>query len=325
VSSGTTITFDDLAQLKVSASLQTIGTLDMERDFLRIYAHDTTGGTEEKTALGTFLLSTPSVTHTSRREQERTLTKGSAEGYSLLLVASQETTEAPYFVAAGTGAVAHAKAILEARGLRVSAEASSSALSAPAVFDAGTSWLAVANDLLARAGFDTAEIDGYGGVLFSRYYDPASLAPTITLEDGPECIFADEVAHEFDLFEVPNKVVALSSGQDVTLIATATNTDPQNRYSIPSRGRTITHVETVSQIESQAALEALARRVLQDKTSAVESIRVRHPWFGPIIGKAARLVYERAELDFVGVAVSQTVTLDEAMSAETRFRRFVRM
>jgi hypothetical protein len=324
VSDGGGIDYNDLAALKVTGSVPLIGPLDLGRDWLRIYAIITYRDKSDKTALGTFLASTPTLTLTSKRGVTGALVRGSADLYSLLLVLEQTAFDTPYSVPAGTNAVARAKALVASVGLRVVADDSASVLSTPPVWEAGTSYLEAVNWLLKYAGFDTAEVDGYGAVIMRRYSDPAMLSPVVTFADDADCIFADEVPYEFDIFSVPNKVIAVMSSQDATMTTTAINADPLNRYSTVARGRTVTHVETVSQIESQEALNALAQRVLQEKTSAVESVIVRHVWIPVLPGQGARLAYARADTDFTGVISSMTVKLSKSMPCDTRVRKFVR-
>jgi hypothetical protein len=324
VGGGGAIDYNDLTSLKASGSLPLSGDLGLGDGYLRVWAECDLDGEHAEVALGTFVASAPSLVYSGRRGAEgEVLAEGEAELHSLLLLLSQQAFGSPHTVPAGTGAVAHAKGLAESVGLVVDAAPSASALAAPAVFDAGVSCLEAVNWLLAYAGFDGAGVDGMGRVRLVPYTDPAGLAPSVTLTDGEGCVFAPEVPWELDTFEVPNRVVAVCDGPEAAMSAVAEN-HGDNRYSVEAQGRTVTHVERVTQTESQAALRALAERVLSEKTSAVESVEVTHPWLPLSMGDAARLVYGRAGLDLTGVAASQTLSLVPGMPCKTRFRRFVR-
>jgi hypothetical protein len=328
VQDGGEVTYNDLTALKASGSVPLIGELDIANDYLRIYSISTLGGETEQIAHGTFLPSVPSLTLTSKRGENEELKTGTAALYSLLQLLAEQAVDAPYSVASGVNALGRAKSLIASVGLNVVADASTAVLVTAANFDAGTSYLEIVNWLLRYADFDSAEVDGYGNVVLKRYVDPAMLSPVVTFGAGPDCIFMEGVVHEFDMREVPNKVVAVMSGQDSTMTATAVNEDPFSRYSTVRRNRTIVHVEQVSQIETQAALDEAAKRTLQQLTSAVESVEFDHVFLPFSTGQAARLDYTLPDmevLDFVGVASSKTVKLSIGMPCRTRLRKFVRM
>jgi hypothetical protein len=139
-------------------------------------------------------------------------------------------------------------------------------------------------------------------------------------------IFSDVVKYEFNIFEVPNKVIAIKSAADdeAPMTAVAVNSDPQSIYSTVSRGRVVPYIETVSDVENQAALQAVADRVLASKTSAVESVEISHPFLPYWNGDALRLCYTKHDLDLTGIAVSKELSLIPGMVCKTRIRRFVR-
>jgi hypothetical protein len=319
---GGSVEDNDLTAIKSSGQVSYHGTLDIGTDYLRIYSDSLSADRSETVTVahGTYLVS---VTQRTLRD---TTSEGTAELYSLLLLLDEDVTPEPYSVPAGTVAVTRAAEIVRARGLKVQADSSTAALTAPMTFDAGIKWLDVVNDLLSFASVSSAGIDAYGTVLFRRYVDPSALTPVITFRDSVDgAHFAEGVVWEFDTSAVPNKVVAIKSSQDSVMTAVAINDDPRSRDSTVSRGRTFAATETVNDIEDQAALDALAQRLLVQKTSAVESLEVEHPYQPFDIGVAGRLIYKLRDTDFVGVSVRRTLTLSKGLICKTRFRRFVRM
>jgi hypothetical protein len=325
VADGGSIEYNDLTALKVSATVPLLGRLDLGEDWLRIYSIHVLDDEEVRLAHATLMLSVPSYTLTSKRSFEGPLVQGTAELYSLLHILEEQVTDVPLSIPAGTLAVQYAASLISSAGLSVQSDESAAVLNSGATFDAGTPYLEIVNWLLDYAGFDSAEIDGYGNVQLRRYTDPSALSPVVIFRDDDECTFFEGVVQQFNMHDVPNKVIVIMTNEETTLTSVAVNDDPQSRYSTVSRGRAITRVETVTQAESQAALDAVAESVLRTATSAVESVVVSHVFVPFETGQAGRLIYAQAEMDFVGVAASKTLTLSHGMPCETRFRRFVRM
>jgi hypothetical protein len=201
------------------------------------------------------------------------------------------------------------------------------ALSTARVYDAGQTYLEVCNDLAAVAGFSSLGIDAAGGVVLHRYTDPASRAVSFELRDDvSNIVMAPTMTWEFDTFSVPNCVVSVrSSSTAPAMVAVATNDNPMSIYSTVSRRRTVTYVDNVNDIESQDALQARAERVLVEKSSAVESVEVSHPYLPYQTGETGQVLYSRHGIDFVGTVVDKTITLVPGMRCTTRLRRFVRM
>ena len=315
---GGSIEENALTQIKATGGVPFMSVPDIGNDLLRVYADIASDGGQVSHPLGTFVVSTPSASLVGG------ISKGKADLYSVLQIPLEQAMAQPLTLMPGTALVAKAAALLQGLGLNVVADQSGAVTSGVRNYPSGTSYLEAVNDMLEAAGFSSAAVDAYGSVLLTRYADPASLSPAVVLRDGHDCTFAPEVRYEFDAFNVPNQVIARMSNDEVTMTAVATNSDPGNRYSTVSRGRIVTHVEEVSDIGSQPELQALAQRVLSDKTSAVESMEVRHLYVPFAIGSAVLLDYSEAGASFLGTSVKRTVRLSPGMPCTTRLRRFVR-
>lgn len=316
-----------LTATKVSGYVPFVSMPEIGNDFLRIYLTAEAAGQRQKVALGTFLVSAPSSTLTGKRDyMQIPLRTGAAALDSLLRIVDEQHFSSPVSLSAGTLAIGAARAIVEAEGLSVVADSSTVELQKDMVFDSGENKLDAINMLLEYAGFSSLDIDGYGTARMRRYVDPALLSAAVVWSDRvPGCTFVPEVKHEFDKSNVPNKVIAIYSSEQTTMTAVAINDDPGNQYSTVSRGREVTHVETVSEVESQAALEAKARQVLISLTSAVEHITIEHSFEPFELGDGAMLDYSAAGQQFSGVVVSSSMKLAPSMPCTTGVRRFVRM
>ena len=320
---GGALEYNDLTSLKVTGSVRYDGRLDLGNDYLRVWMDtEAPGGEGESIPLGTFIVAAPRVTLTPAA------TEGAADLYSLLLLLDGSGIREPLTVPAGANAVGCAAGMARDAGLDVSFEASAAALAVPRVYDAGTSRLEVINDLLKVAGYDSAEVDGMGTVVMRPYRDPTGLNPVVTIDDGARAVLTGEVAHELDILNVPNVVVAVVSNDSGHMVATAVNSTPANRYSTVSRGREVVELVELSDIHSQDALQAYAESVLASKTSAVESVELRHAFLPYGAGDTVRVSISAPDgasrLDFTGSVAKRSLTLDHTATVAARVRRFVR-
>lgn len=315
---GGTLDYNDLTTLKVTGNLPYTDSLDIGNDFLRIWldTEEMATGELESLALGTFLVSTPTTTLSSSRAY------GTADLYSVLQLLIGGTFRDFAAIPDGTRAVDYAAGIVRSAGLPVVAVASSAALSVPMVIKPGTSRIEVVNDLLRIAGYDTAEVDGYGNVLLSPYSDPTGTHPVAVLDTGLRSVLLPEAEHDMDDFDVPNVIVAVVDNDAVHMRAVAVNDDPANRFSTASKRMEITERVEVSDISSKKALQDYADSVLQSKTTAVESIHVSHAFIPYNTGDTVRVALP--QIDITGSVASRSLTLDKDMMVESRVRRFVR-
>lgn len=318
---GGSIKYQDLTSLKVSADLPFVGDFGIGANYLRIYSVSTLGDESITMLHGTFMPSRPSTDYSGAAAT------GTIDCYSLLKVLDDMAVEEPLTIAPGSDPVGQATLLVADAGLAFIADESAMLLSSSRSYDAGTSYLEICNDLMGVAGFGSLGIDASGAVRLERYMDPTDLSPLWTLrDDRPGVVFGPDVSHDFDVFDVPNKVIAIKSNasDEEPLMATAVNNDPLSVFSTVARGREVVHVATVSDVEDQEALQTVAERILIEKSGAVESIEVRHSFLPYNAGKALRLVYTRHSIDVTGVVVSKELGLERGMPCKARIRRFVR-
>jgi hypothetical protein len=335
-----------LADLKVSGSLDYVELPTIGNDLVRIYyiASNDTG--TERVALATMFLSTSNYDVVYTSEQ------GSADLYSVLRILASKKVRGTLTIPAGTVAISYAVALIESLGLPTHADASSATLNTDAVFTAenGDSYLTIVNYLTTFASFSSCYPDAMGTVCLDRYIDPSSKTPTVAFSDRePEADsiqiasiggtytqvevhpetdipFAAKIAYTYDVFDGPNVVVAVCSGASGTtpITSIAINDDPGSPFSTTSRGYEITLTETVSDVSSQSALDAIATQKLAAQSSNVETIEVQHPYtpeFG--MGDCALIDYTKADRKWTMSAVSQQMKSSPLLLCTTKFRRFI--
>lgn len=174
----------------------------------------------------------------------------------------QDRTESTFTAQTGLPVLSIVKSVIESAGETIDIDASETLqLGSPMVWKAGTSRLAIVNELLGAIGYQDLWVDGAGAFRATPYVRPAARpihysilndesgeALVRELTDGEQSIYTPEWTRDRDSYDIPNRVAAVASGSaDASpLTGIATNEDPLSPYSYPSRGRwVVTVVEGV--------------------------------------------------------------------------------
>jgi len=206
-------------------------------------------------------------------------------------VLDQDAVDETYTVAAGTKILSAISAVISSAGESIDVDATvADALSSAMVWPTGTTKLQIVNDLLGAMNYDSLWVDGDGQFQATPYVLPADRSPIYELlnvvrelVDGEKSIYGNEWTRDQDLFDVPNKVIAVQSGTGdaAALSGTYTNTDVDSPFSYPSRGnrwltKVLEGVETPEGTEAEviAFLEAAARRSLIASSSVQATVEV---------------------------------------------------
>lgn len=214
----------------------------------------------------------------------------------------QDAIEASFTAAADVPALSVVRQVVESAGEIVAIDESDArTLTAPLVWEAGTSKLTIVNDLLDALGYQALWVDGVGNFRLTRVTRPAERSTRYTmlndaggqalmreLADGAESIYLPEWVRDRDLFAVPNKVIAVQAGAgfDEPLSGVATNENPASPFSYQSRGRWIPRVELGVEVPDYSAdpdpdaltvafLEEKARQWLIASSSVQASVSVK--------------------------------------------------
>ena len=223
---------------------------------------------------------------------------GSGREYGLELldrntVLDQDRVEVSYTVAAATPILTAVATVIASAGESITVDATVTAtLSSAMTWEAGTTKLQIVNDLLAALNYNSLWVDGVGNYRATPYVVPASrsikyelLNLDRELVDGETSIYSDEWSRDRDLFDVPNKVIAVQTGtgDTVPLTGMATNTDPASPFSYANRGnrwisKVIDGVEVPAGTtpQMQAYLDAKARASLIASSSVQAAVEIKH-------------------------------------------------
>lgn len=189
------------------------------------------------------------------------------ELYDKLLVLSQDMVERTYTVAAGVTVTTAVRNLITGAGEEKTAiQDSSETLSTAMVWEAGTTKLQIINDLLASINYFALWVDGYGTYRGTPYVAPGDRGTAFEFLDDQYSIYSPDFTHDQDTFNVPNKVILVSTtdGEAEALSATATNQDPDDQFSYVNRGRWLTHFQSDVEATSQTVLNAIAERRLKE-------------------------------------------------------------
>lgn len=240
--------------------------------------------------LGVFLAAAPREAWTATG---RTWSVELLDKLSILdrdIVTDEEGNPATYSVAAGANVISTVRALIEETGETTQAIlAQSHTLTSPMTWELGTSRLRIINDILDAGNFTSLWTDAQGQFQTRPYVAPEDRAPVYSLlapfVQGPSSLMAPEWSVDRDIYEVPNRYVAITSGSGDTpsMTAVAANMDPSSPFSYPARGRWITRVLTNAEAVSQDALDAIARRGLTSTTSVAAVIAVNHAYLPDLL------------------------------------------
>lgn len=323
-------------EAKESGSAAHIGALDIGSDLVRVWMdckwpHD---GSTGSVALGTFL---PSV---SKRSYDGTASTVQVDLSGRLEELRQSDFGQPFYLPAGTNLVAYARQIAEAAGLAVEADDSDyvnpeplyyAIKSGDAELAASGSKLAVVNDLLSRAGFDSARTDPMGTVLMRRTRGIAERAPAWSFAEGRSARFLRAITDERDTSGVANIVYAVFTGkadesdeEPTTVIGYAVDDDPASPWSVQAMGREVVARYDYSEHATQAEANAKAAELLDSTRSVLRRVTISHVYAPVSIGDAVRVEYGSGGVSETLAVRTMRMQLVDGCLTETEARAYGR-
>ena len=312
---------NELSELKVTGSLECAGALDLGDDMVRVYSDSELDGETATVCHGTLL-----ATYTSSdRKPGRVSCKASL--YSTLKVLQDERLQADLEVPAGTDPVAWCAEACLGRHLPVSAVLPSGVeLAEAAPFDAGSTVLSVVNALLDAAGYGSAAVDAYGGVVMAPYEEPSHRSVECTLSERDEGSVLVDAGYTQDLDRSGVHNVVTFAGTDADgneISATARNDSPSSKWSTVTRRRTVSRYEVVAEPTTQDALQRKSDAALAESTTRADKVTVEHFWAPFSMGSALLVDFPSSGVCDRYSAVKRTCRMAPGMRCQTVARRFV--
>ena len=208
-------------------------------------------------------------------------------------VLEQDKLAASYAVGTETPILSAVKDVIESAGESINIDASvTTTLGSAMVWPATTPKLQIVNDLLSTLNYSSLWVDGRGRFRATPYVLPADRSLRYELlngkerklVDGEDSIYEPDWTRDLDLYNVPNRVVAVqaATGEAPALTGTYSNTDPDSPFSFAARGRWI--VKTLEGVETPegddasviAFLESKARQSLVASSAVQSTVKVKH-------------------------------------------------
>ena len=288
-------------------------------DMVRVYSTSSAPGMpDEEVCHGTFMVSLPTSSHASGVET------CDADLYSVLKVLQDTLLEDALSMDAGEPTVGFAASLVRGAGLTVISDGSQHRVSSAHSWDVGTDLLSVVNDCLGWANFSSADVDGYGNVVFRAYREPSDIEPSATLSDtergGPIC--GVEVVREYDPAGVPNvSVVVYSPDEGEPQVAVVANDDPASEFSTVRRSRRITCFEEVNELAGSARDRALSN--LKSKMRVVDKYEVDMLWWPCSTGDVLTIDYARDGIRADCSLVKRSYDMTPLLRCSCTFRRNV--
>lgn len=310
--------FNVNAKIRGGGSLTYSGPrVDWLRHRLQPWIEITDGTRTDRRPLGVFIPAAPGTRYSATGSEVE------LELYDKTDLLDKDRVENAYSAPAGVIVTDFVRSILLAMGeSQVAITDSTETLRNPMVWEAGTSKLRIINDLLAAINYFAIWCDGYGVFRADPYRRPQQRAVELELIDGDNCIYAPEFSHDFDAYDVPNKVACTSdsNGDKPALTAVATNVDPANPYSYPARGRWIVRVENSVEASSQAVLQGIADRYLIEGQQVGSKYAIKHAAVPLELNDVVRFVRAAEGIDIAGVVQSMQYQLEVDALVQTLIR-----
>lgn len=200
---------------------------------------------------------------------------------------SRKTTQAYY--SAGTPYLDVAESLLIESGIEfVSRTETESVLTEDREdWEVGTSNLEIVNELMAEINYNDVWFDALGTAILTPKSRPvAENVQHIFTDKKPDprnpkevgiVSIGPQIIKSTDIYDMPNVYICICSNADKSgaMKAVAENTNPNSPFSIIRRGRRIVKVEKLSNIASQAVLQAYANQKVTESIMSVEKIQVK--------------------------------------------------
>lgn len=294
--------------LGYSGQIEVDGGLEWARHRVRVSYDPGTGDAVQPK--GVFVVSEPDETHHldgRARYQTSMLSK--------LVLLDRDKITARYSLPEGTVITTAVGDILGRLGHPASVAESSASLVDMMVWEVGTPWLTIINDLLKSAAYEPLWVDETGIFQASPYVAPLSRPAVYRFEDGEAAIHSPEWSRSIDMDAIHNVWVVHGQGSedDEPLVGIAVNADPEHPYSTVSLGYRNVGVTEGINSEDESLYGPLAEQYLRQSMAQGAKLAATHAIIPVRPGQNVEFVPDGEDLSLVTV---QSVSYDFAFDAQ---------
>lgn len=207
--------------------------------------------------LGEFFSSTP------KRVSQGDKIYRDIELYDDSIILLDKKFEVSYTITQGTSYDTAIRSLLNMANItKQNVQQSGKNLEVTVVYNAGVSYMEAIKDLLIRINYVPMFVDSRGYFTSFPYRLPTTKPAVFEFADSEYSIMYDGVEEELDYFRIPNRFIFVHTNAEKNTVikSTLTNNDGNSPTSTVVVGRTITHFEEVSDIESQTVLNEYAKK-----------------------------------------------------------------
>ena len=273
--------------------------------YIRVYLITIQNGVRERHPLGTFLVQTPSSSFDGK------VRAVSMDAYTPLLELKENQPPIGYYIPKNENIMDYAyRLIREKIRPPVVPAVCSEILHNDFIANTEDTWLTFLKDLISYAKYNFT-LDELGRILFSPKQDTASLQPVWTFDDDNSSILYPEFTMDHDLYDIPNIVEVVYSGNGAPYYTKAVNDDPNSPTSTISRGRPITRRITNPSLTGNPTpgqLDEYAEQTLKALSTLEYTISYTHGYCPVRLDDCVRLNYSRTGMtDIKAKVISQSI------------------
>lgn len=224
-----------------------------------------------------------------------------------------------YGLAAGTSVSGAVRALIASTGdTGTLIGGSVEALALPMMWDAGTTKLRIANDLLDAGGFYALYCDGRGSFRADTYVPPDQRGTAWVFDRG----YLPTWQRDADVYAVPNRVTVVGRSDDPKAPApVAVAEDYNSDYGFNRRRRWVSVTETGIEATSLAQLQAICDRKLVTAQQVTEKIKITHPWLPIELNEVVEVQHPRLPSPARCVVWKQSINLSLGGLTTSTMRR----
>lgn len=215
------------------------------------------------------------VITTETRTRSDNVKSVSLEGYSLLYLAERKKIETPLYIAAGSNYITEIVNLLATCGISdIEPDSTTYTFATDRQdWEVGTSVLDIVNQLLSEISYNSAWMDLSGKVRLTKYEQSSITNVNHVYSAGQYSLIEDYYEVTQDRFAKCNvfRAVCENPEFDEPMVATSENDIETSPYAISKMGR-ILYTETVSNIPSQAALQAYVDKLKYQSLQTTETV-----------------------------------------------------
>lgn len=218
---------------------------------------------------GIYLLNSP-----NRIEKDGNIYRN-IEAYDLSVILSEDRIDNRYFIPKGTQYITVIRDLIVSTGITdISVQDSVLELSIDKEYEIGTSKLEIINDLLLSINYNSVWFNKKGTCMLTKYVNGRSREYEYTYRTDHNSVLYYGAEETIDLFNIPNKFVRYVENPETDyLISTFINDNSSNKLSTTSRGRTITDIQSITDIADQETLDLYVRKVAEQASIVYGGIK----------------------------------------------------